>query len=130
MNVSSNVRVLRDPMRGGLATTLNEIANESRNSILLYEENIPVKDEVRSMCEILGLDPLYVANEGKVVVIVASEDAYKVLKEMRKDDPMGKDAQIVGEVIKDNSEKVYLKTEIGGTRMLNMPAGELLPRIC
>lgn len=129
LDISSNVRVLRDPTRGGLATTLNEIASQSRNSILLYEETIPVKDEVRSMCEILGLDPLYVANEGKVVVIVAPEDADKVLEEMRKD-PMGKDAQIVGEVIKDNSAKVYLKTEIGGTRVLNMPAGELLPRIC
>lgn len=129
LDASSNVRVLRDPTRGGLATTLNEFASESKNSILLYEEALPVKEEVASMCEILGLEPLYMANEGKVVIIVGEEDADKVLEIMKKD-PMGKDAQIIGEVIKDNNEVVYLKTEIGGTRILNMPAGELLPRIC
>ncbi len=129
LDKSSNVRVLRDPTRGGLATTLNEFANESNNSILLYEEVLPVKEEVTSMCEILGLEPLYIANEGKVVIIVAEEDAQKVLGIMRKD-PMGKDAQIIGEVIEDENALVYLKTEIGGTRILNMPVGELLPRIC
>lgn len=126
---SSNVRVLRDPTRGGLATTLNEFVNESSNSILLYEEKLPVKEEVASMCEILGLEPLYIANEGKVVLIVAEEDAEKVLEIMKKD-PMGKEAQIIGEVIEDDNAAVYLKTEIGGTRILNMPVGELLPRIC
>jgi hydrogenase expression/formation protein HypE len=129
LDASSNVRVLRDPTRGGLATTLNEFANQSKNSILLYEEALPVKEEVASMCEILGLEPLYIANEGKVVIIVGEEDAKKVLEIMKKD-PMGKDAQIIGEVINDENEMVYLKTEIGGTRILNMPAGELLPRIC
>lgn len=129
LSQSSNVRVLRDPTRGGLATTLNEFINESSNSILLYEEKLPVKEEVASMCEILGFEPLYIANEGKVVLIVAEEDAKKVLEIMKKD-PMGKDAQIIGEVIEDNNSVVYLKTEIGGTRILNMPVGELLPRIC
>ncbi|WP_432667234.1 hydrogenase expression/formation protein HypE [Wukongibacter baidiensis] len=129
LEISNNVRVLRDPTRGGLATTLNELSKQGKKSIMLYEEAIPVKDEVMSMCEILGLDPLYVANEGKVVLIVASEDADRVLESMRKD-PMGKDARIIGEVVDDGRERVYLKTDIGGTRVLNMPAGELLPRIC
>ncbi|MBM7869025.1 hydrogenase expression/formation protein HypE [Clostridium pascui] len=129
LSKSSNVRVLRDPTRGGLATTLNEFVNESPNSILLYEQALPVKEEVASMCEILGFEPLYIANEGKVVLIVAEEDSEKVLEIMKKD-PMGKEAQIIGEVIEDNNAVVYLKTEIGGTRILNMPVGELLPRIC
>lgn len=129
LSQSSNVRVLRDPTRGGLATTLNEFINESSNSILLYEEKLPVKEEVASMCEILGFEPLYIANEGKVVLIVAEEDAKKVLEIMKKD-PMGKDAQIIGEIIENDNSVVYLKTEIGGTRILNMPVGELLPRIC
>lgn len=129
LNVSKNVRVLRDPTRGGVATTLNEIANHSNVSMMLDEENIPIKDEVISMCEILGLEPLYIANEGKLVVIVDENDADKVLEAM-KSNPMGTDAKIIGEVINDNKNKVYLKTEIGGTRILNMPEGELLPRIC
>ena len=129
LNVSKNVRVLRDPTRGGVATTLNEIAIHSNVSMMLDEENIPIKDEVISMCEILGLEPLHIANEGKLVVIVEENDADKVLKTMR-NNPMGVDAIIIGEVIDDNKSKVYLKTEIGGTRILNMPEGELLPRIC
>ena len=129
LNSSSNVRVLRDPTRGGLATTLNEFATESNNSILLHEDALPVKEEVASMCEILGFEPLYIANEGKVVVIVGEEDAQKVLEIMKKD-PMGKDAQIIGEVIEDHHAAVYMETDIGGTIILNMPVGELLPRIC
>lgn len=129
LDTSDNVRVLRDPTRGGLATTLNEFSKQSKESIMLYEEAIPIKDEVMSMCEILGLDPLYVANEGKVVLIVAPQDADRVLEAMRKDS-MGKDSKIIGEVIDDHRERVYLKTEIGGTRLLSMPVGELLPRIC
>ncbi|WZL72497.1 hydrogenase expression/formation protein HypE [Clostridiaceae bacterium 35-E11] len=129
LDASSNVRVLRDPTRGGLATTLNEIAQQSQSSMLLYEETIPVKDEVRSMCEILGFDPLYIANEGKVVVIVAEEDAKQVLEVMKKH-PMGQGAQIIGEVIKNEKNAVFLRTDIGGTRLLNMAVGELLPRIC
>jgi hydrogenase expression/formation protein HypE len=129
LSESSMVRVLRDPTRGGLATTLNEFVNESGNSILLYEEALPVKEEVASMCEILGLEPSYIANEGKVVIIVGEEDAQSVLEIMKKD-PMGEDAEIIGEVIEDDNALVYLKTEIGGTRILSMPVGELLPRIC
>lgn len=129
LNISQNIRVLRDPTRGGVATTLNEIAIHSNNSIMLYEEKIPIKDEVIGMCEMLGFEPLYIANEGKLVVIVDENDADKVLEIMR-NNPMGADASIIGEVIDDNKNKVYLKTEIGGTRILNMPEGELLPRIC
>ncbi|WFD12254.1 hydrogenase expression/formation protein HypE [Tepidibacter hydrothermalis] len=126
---SNNVKVLRDPTRGGLATTLNEFASQSKRSISINEEDIPVKDEVRSMCEILGLDPLYIANEGKVVLIASKEDAQRVVEVMRKN-PMGKDAQIIGEVLEDDKKIVSLKTDIGGTRLLSMPSGELLPRIC
>lgn len=129
LNASDEIRVLRDPTRGGLATTLNEISEHCNNSIILYEESIPVKDEVRSMCEILGFDPLYIANEGKLLVIVSEKDSQKVLGTMKKH-PMSKDAQIIGEVIKEDKNAVFLKTDIGGTRLLNMPAGELLPRIC
>ncbi|WBW95806.1 hydrogenase expression/formation protein HypE [Oceanirhabdus sp. W0125-5] len=129
LNTSKNVRILRDPTRGGLATTLNEFAKESKKSIIIKESLIPVKIEVESMCEILGLEPLYIANEGKVVLIVGEEDSEEVLKVM-KEHPKGKDAQIIGEVIEDDTHNVYLKTEIGGTRIVNMPTGELLPRIC
>ena len=129
LNTSANVRILRDPTRGGLATTLNEFSKDSNKGIIINENSIPVKIEVESMCEILGLEPLYIANEGKVVLIVGEEDAEEVLKVMR-EHPKGKDAQIIGEVIEDDRHMVYLKTEIGGTRVLNMPVGELLPRIC
>ncbi|WBW99766.1 hydrogenase expression/formation protein HypE [Oceanirhabdus sp. W0125-5] len=129
LNTSENVRILRDPTRGGLATTLNEFSKESNKGIVINECSIPVKMEVESMCEILGLEPLYIANEGKVVLIVGEEDAEEVLKVMRSH-PRGKDAEIIGEVIEDDRQMVCLKTEIGGTRVVNMPVGELLPRIC
>lgn len=129
LNVSKNIRVLRDPTRGGVATTLNEIAEHSSVSMEIEEEKIPVKEEVRGMCDILGLEPLYIANEGKLVVIVAKEDAEKVLEVMRSN-PMGKESTIIGQAIDDGRSKVYLKTEIGGRRILNMPEGELLVRIC
>lgn len=129
LEVSDNIRVLRDPTRGGLATTLNEISNQGNRSIMLYEDKLPINDEVMSMCEILGLEPLYIANEGKVVLIVASADADKVLEAI-KEESMGKNATIIGEVMEDSKGSVYLRTEIGGTRLINMPVGELLPRIC
>lgn len=129
LNISKNIKLMRDPTRGGLATTLNEIAELSKMSIVINEKDIPLKDEVVSMCELLGFDPLYVANEGKLVAIVSRDDANKVLDVMRKN-PLGRDSRIIGKVINDNKSKVYLKTEIGGTRLLNMFEGELLPRIC
>ncbi|TCO74623.1 hydrogenase expression/formation protein HypE [Marinisporobacter balticus] len=129
LNTSKNIRIMRDPTRGGLATTLNEIIAHSNRSIVLNEKDIFIKEEVMSMCQMLGFDPLYVANEGKVVVIVSKDDANKVLDTMR-GDPLGKNATIIGEIIDDNKNRVYLKTDIGGTRILNMHDGELLPRIC
>lgn len=129
MKVSKNTKVMRDPTRGGLATTLNELIHNKDISILLKEKNIPIKDEVLAACEILGLDPLYIANEGKIVTIVSKEDAYKVL-EVMKSNPLGKDASIIGEIIDDSENKVYLKTKIGGTRVLNSIEEDLIPRIC
>lgn len=129
LNTSKKIKVMRDPTRGGLATTLNELAEIRKMSIVINEKDIPFKNEVISMCELLGFDPLYVANEGKLVVIVSGDDANKVLEVMRKN-PLGRDSEIIGKVINDNKSNVYLKTEIGGTRLLNMVDGELLPRIC
>src|SRR5215208_3812996 len=129
LNVSNQVHVLRDPTRGGLATTLNEIASQSNVGIWLNEEKIPVRPEVGAACEMLGFDPLYVANEGKVVVIVAREDAGSVIKAMRAT-RYGEDAIIVGEVVDNPRGRVLLKTALGTTRIVDMLAGEMLPRIC
>ena len=126
---SNNIKIMRDPTRGGLANTLKEIVNKSSKSILLNEEYIPVKEEVMSFCEMLGLDPLYVANEGKLICIVKKEDATKVLEAMRNND-LGRDAIIIGEVIEDEEVNLYLKTSLGATKILQMAQGELLPRIC
>ncbi len=126
---SGNVHVLRDPTRGGVATALNEIARQSRVGIHLDEEDIPVSKSVTAACEILGLDPLYVANEGKCLVMVAQEDCEKVLKAM-KNDKYGKNSRIIGTVTGENPGKVFMKTKIGGTRILSMLTGEQLPRIC
>jgi len=129
MNASNNVHVLRDPTRGGLATTLNEIANQSNVGILLNEETLPVHPEVAAACEMLGFDPLYVANEGKLVTMVAREDAEKVLSAMRAT-KYGEGAVIIGEVTAEPRGRVLLKTELGSTRIVDMLAGEMLPRIC
>ena len=129
LSVSNNVKVLRDPTRGGLATTLNEIIEHSNISMEIEEDFIPVKPEVSAMCEILGLDPLFIANEGKVVVIVDARDADNVLNIMRRN-PVGKDSVLLGEAINDGKNKLYLKTNIGGRRIINMPEGEILVRIC
>jgi len=120
---------MRDPTRGGLSSCLNEIAQTASVSMLIYEDKIPVKEEVKSICELLGLDPLYIANEGKIVVIVEPDDADAVLQTMRQD-PLGQDAQIIGEIIEDNSNLVFMKTIIGTTRIVDMISGEQLPRIC
>ena len=129
LSVSKNVRVLRDPTRGGLATTLNEIIEHSNVSIEIQEDKIPVKEEVAAMCDILGMDPLFIANEGKLVVIVDKNDADNVLSIMKKN-PVGKASVLLGEVINDGKNKLYLKTNIGGKRIINMPEGEILVRIC
>lgn len=129
LEVSKDVRVLRDPTRGGLATTLNEIAGQSECGMVISQEKLPQKQEVKGLCEALGLDPLYMANEGKVIVIAGEEDSEKILEVMRKN-PRGRDSQIIGEVVRDEKSMVYLETGFGGKRIVNIPAGELLPRIC
>ncbi len=129
LDASNNVHVLRDPTRGGLATTLNEIATQSNVGILLDEETIPVHPEVGAACEMLGFDPLYVANEGKLVAIVAKEDVEKILTVM-KQTRYGEDAVIIGEVTANPRGRVLLKTALGSTRIVDMLAGEMLPRIC
>lgn len=129
LDVSRGVHVLRDPTRGGLGTTLNEISSQSAVGIRIHEECIPVREEVAGACELLGFDPLYVANEGKLVAFVAREDADAVLEEMRRNE-YGQDACIIGEVLAERPGKVFMETVIGGTRMIDMLTGEQLPRIC
>ena len=123
------IRCLRDPTRGGLSSALNEIAAQSRVRIHLDERAIPVREEVQGACELLGLDPLYVANEGKLVAIVAPEGADEILAAMRAH-PLGRDAQIIGTVVESGSGLVTLRTPLGTTRIVDMLAGDQLPRIC
>ena len=129
LEVSSNIHVLRDPTRGGIGTSLNEIAIQSKVGIQIHEEELPVRSEVLGACELLGLDPLYIANEGKLVAIVDHKDAHRVLSNM-KTNRYGKEARIIGEVVPDHKGKVYLKTRVGGTRIVDMLTGAQLPRIC
>jgi hydrogenase expression/formation protein HypE len=123
------IHVLRDPTRGGVATVLNEIAEASRVGILIDERSLPVRDPVRGACELLGLDPLYVANEGKLVAFVASDAAERILNAMR-GHPLGKDAAVIGHVVDAHPGTVVMKSTIGGTRVVDMLSGEQLPRIC
>ncbi len=123
------IHVLRDPTRGGLGVTLNEIAHASGVGVELNERAIPVKPAVRSACEMLGLDPLYVANEGKLIAIVAPDKAEAMLAAMRSHE-YGREAAIVGKVVAGHRGLVTARTGIGGTRIVDVPAGELLPRIC
>ncbi len=123
------IRAMRDPTRGGLASTLNEIAERSRVCIRLQERAIPVRDAVRGACEMLGFDPLYVANEGKLVAIVPAADSDRVVAVMRAH-PYGRDAAIVGEVAEGPAGRVLLSTAVGATRVVDMLTGDLLPRIC
>lgn len=123
------IHAMRDPTRGGLATTLNEIARQSKVGIHLREQDIPVRPAVRSACDLLGFDPLYVANEGKLVAMVAPEFAAEVLGAMRRN-LYGREAQIIGEVTNMHPGRVAMQTTIGATRIVDMLVGELLPRIC
>jgi len=123
------IHSLRDPTRGGIATTLNEIALNSEIHIRIFEESIPIKDEVHGACEILGLDPLYVANEGKLIAIVSGEIAELIVTRMR-ENPLGREACVIGEVIAEPAGIVSMVTSFGGTRIVDMLAGEQLPRIC
>jgi len=128
-DATSNIHVLRDPTRGGVGTALNEIAISSEVGIRIDEDTIPLKSDVAGVCELLGFDPLYIANEGKLLAFVSADDADNVLSVI-KEDPYGKEACIIGEVIPDHPKKVFMKTRIGGTRILDMLTGEQLPRIC
>ena len=123
------IHCLRDPTRGGLATTLNEIARQSGVGMRLEEPAIPVRPEVMAACELLGLDPLYVANEGKLVAICAPADAERLLATMRAH-PLGRDAARIGTIVEDANHFVQMRTGFGGSRMVDWLAGEQLPRIC
>ncbi|WP_034639290.1 hydrogenase expression/formation protein HypE [Chitinilyticum aquatile] len=124
-----NIHALRDPTRGGLAAVLNEFAQASGHGMVIHEKAIPVRSQVAAACELLGLDPLYVANEGKLVAYCAAEDAENLLATMRAH-PLGADAAIIGEVIADTNAFVQMETVFGGRRMVDWINGEQLPRIC
>ena len=126
---SKDIHVLRDPTRGGVTSALSEIAQSAKVGMLLDEARIPIDEDVKGACEILGLDPLYVANEGKLLAIVPPDDADKVLAAMRAH-PLGKGAAIIGEVCTDHLGFVMMNTRVGGTRVVDMLSGEQLPRIC
>ncbi len=126
---SCHINCLRDPTRGGLATSLNEIAKQSGVGIEIEDKLIPVRDEVRGACELLGLDPLYIANEGKLIAVVEEEFAESLLKRMKKH-PYGEKAAIIGQVCSQHPGRVVIKTPYGSSRILDMLSGELLPRIC
>jgi len=123
------IRTLRDPTRGGLAATLNEIAAQSGTGMLIRETDVPVRDAVRGACELLGLDPLYVANEGKLICICADADAERLLQVMRAH-PLGRDAARIGTCEADPHHFVRMETGMGGVRVVDWLAGEQLPRIC
>ena len=126
---TTDIHVFRDPTRGGITSALSEIAQMARVGIILDEARIPLSEEVKGACEILGLDPLYVANEGKLLAIVPAETAGAVLAAMRAH-PLGTEAAIIGEVTEDHPGFVTMKTRVGGTRVVDMLSGEQLPRIC
>lgn len=125
----SGIHCLRDPTRGGLATTLNELARQSGVGMRIYENRIPINDAVAGACELLGLDPLQIANEGKLVCICAGRDAENLVTAMRRY-PEGKDAAIIGEVVEDAFCTVQMETRLGGRRIVDWLVGEPLPRIC
>jgi hydrogenase expression/formation protein HypE len=129
LKFKNQIKFMRDPTRGGLATVLNEMVDGKTFGVLLFEEKIPIKEEVQGFCELLGYDPLYLANEGKVIIVTAPEVAGKVLRVLRKNQK-GKNAQIIGEITDRFKGIVGLKTKFGGTRVVDMLLGEQFPRIC
>jgi len=129
IDTGADVHVLRDPTRGGVAATLNEIAKTARIGVALDERAFPIPAEVRDACGLLGLDPLQVANEGKLLAFVAPEDADRVLAAMR-DHPLGIRAAVIGRCVADHPGMVVARTALGGTRVVDLPIGEQLPRIC
>ena len=129
LQASGNIHVLRDPTRGGLATTLNEIAKQSNIGMKIEENLIPIKEGVRAACELLGFDPLYLANEGKLIAVVDPADADTILHHMKKN-RLAREAVIIGEIVKSHPGKVIVQTSLGTHRIIEMLTGELLPRIC
>ncbi|MBQ3971342.1 MAG: hydrogenase expression/formation protein HypE [Selenomonadaceae bacterium] len=129
LEAAPDIAVLRDPTRGGLAAVLNEIAGASKTGILIDEEVLPIRPEVQGICDILGFDPLYLANEGKVVAFVPANREHAVLEAMRAN-PYGREARTIGEVVAEAAGQVGLRTSIGGIRVVDMPLGNLVPRIC
>jgi len=125
----ARIHCLRDPTRGGVATALNEIARRSGVGMVLDESAIAVREPVRGVCELLGLDPLYVANEGRLLAVVAAEGAASIVERMRRR-PEGREARIIGELVEDPARLVVLRTRVGGRRIVDMLPGEQLPRIC
>jgi len=126
---SKDIHSLRDPTRGGLAVTLNDFARQSKAGIRIDEDTIPMNKAVMAACELLGLDPLHIANEGKLAAAVPVENAERVLAAMKRN-KYGRDAAIIGEVVKEHPGQVVMKTSLGASRIIDMPVGELLPRIC
>lgn len=129
MNLPYDIKFMRDATRGGLATVLCELVNNKDFGLVINESAIPIREEVRGVCELLGFDPLYIANEGKAVFVVAEQDADSVLNELQKDE-LGKQSKIIGEITEERKGMVVLKTAIGGSRVVEMLAGGQLPRIC
>jgi len=129
LSVTKEIHVLRDPTRGGVSSALNEIAQKANLGMFIEQDKIPIDEQVNAACELLGFDPLYIANEGKLIAILPSEFADSVLEKMR-EHPVGKESTIIGEVTEDNKGKVVMKTLIGSSRIVDMLSGEQLPRIC
>jgi hydrogenase expression/formation protein HypE len=129
LNKCNNVKFMRDPTRGGIAATMNEIVEDMNFGVRLFEEKIYVNEATESACEILGLDPLHIGNEGKVIMILPEKEADKAVKIMR-NNSLGRKAAIIGEVTKDYKGKVVIRTKVGGERIVDMPLLEALPRIC
>ncbi len=129
LEVCPRIRFMRDATRGGVSSVLNELALGSRIGVRVEESSIPLREEVRGACEMLGLDPLYVANEGKLIAVVPAEDAERLLAAMR-EHPDGRDAACIGEIVEEHPGLVTLKTAVGGERVMAMLSGEQLPRIC
>ena len=129
LEISNNIHCLRDPTRGGLASTLNEFARQSGVGVRIDENKIPVREAVRAACELLGFDPLYVANEGKLVAVVPAADAERVLAKMRRNQ-YGTQSTIIGEIVAEHPGRVVMTTRLGASRIVDMLVGELLPRIC
>lgn len=124
-----SIRCMRDPTRGGVSSALNELADASNVGVRLHEPAIPVRAEVKAACEMLGLDPLYVANEGKLLAVVPAEDTERLLGVMRSH-PLGRNSAVIGEIVDDHAGMVVMKSLVGGERVVTMIAGEQLPRIC